>query len=45
MALGFLFCAAFVVISFSLRKMPDSDRALIRADKLMLTAVQAQKSN
>lgn len=45
MAIGLLFCAAFVAISFSLRAPPESDRALVKADKLVRTAGQPQKAN
>ncbi len=45
MAIGLLFCAAFVLISFSLRAPPESDRVLVKADKLMRTAGQAHKAN
>ena len=45
MAIGLLFCAAFVVISFSLRAPRDDDRVLVKADKLVRTAGQAQKAN
>ena len=45
MAIGLLFCAAFVVISFSLRAPPENDRALVKADKLVRTAGQAHKAN
>lgn len=45
MAIGLLFCAAFVIVSFSLRPPPQSDRVLVKADKLVRTAGQAQKAN
>jgi hypothetical protein len=45
MAIGLLFCAAFVLVSFSLRAPPENDRVLVKADKLMRTAGQAQKAN
>jgi hypothetical protein len=45
MAIGLLFCAAFVLVSFSLRAPPASDRALVKADKIVRTAGQAQKAN
>jgi hypothetical protein len=45
MAIGLLFCAAFVAISFSLRAPRDDDRVLVKADKLVRTAGQAQKPN
>jgi hypothetical protein len=45
MAIGLMFCAAFVLVSFSLRAPPENDRVLVKADKLMRTAGQAQKAN
>jgi hypothetical protein len=45
MAIGLLFCAAFVLVSFSLRAVPDSDRVLVKADRLARTAGYAQKAN
>jgi len=38
MAVGALFCAAFVAISFFAREQPASDRVLVKADKLVRTA-------
>jgi hypothetical protein len=45
MVIGLLFCMAFVAISFSLRTQPESDRVLVKADKLVRTAGQPQKTN
>ena len=45
MAIGLLFCAVFVAISFSLRAPPESDRVLVKADRLVRTAGQPQKAN
>lgn len=45
MAIGLLFCAAFVAISFSLRSQPQGDRMLVKADRLMRTAGQPQQAN
>jgi hypothetical protein len=45
MAIGLLFCAAFVLISFYLRPQPENDRVLVKADKLMRTAAEAKKTN
>jgi hypothetical protein len=45
MAIGLLFCAAFVLISFYLRPQPENDRVLVKADKLMRTAGEAKKTN
>ena len=45
MAIGLLFCAAFVIISFSLRAPPQDDRVLIKADRQVRTAGEAKKTN
>jgi hypothetical protein len=45
MVIGLLFCMAFVAISFSLRSQPETDRVLVKADKLVRTAGQPQKTN
>jgi hypothetical protein len=45
MVIGLLFCMAFVAISFSLRPQPETDRVLVKADKLLRTAGQPQKAN
>lgn len=45
MAVGLLFCAAFVVISISLRPPPQDDRVLVKADRLVRTAGGVQKAN
>ena len=45
MVIGLLFCAAFVAISFSLRPQPENDRVLVKADRLVRTAGEAQKAN
>jgi hypothetical protein len=45
MVIGLLFCMAFVAISFSLRSQPETDRVLVKADKLVRTASQPQKAN
>ena len=45
MVIGLLFCAAFVAISFSLRPQPETDRVLVKADRLMRTAGEPQKAN
>jgi hypothetical protein len=45
MAIGLLFCAAFLLISFYLRPQPENDRVLVKADKLMRTAAEAKKTN
>ena len=45
MAIGLLFCAAFVIISLSMRAPPENDRVLVKADKLTRTAGQPPKAN
>jgi len=45
MVIGLLFCMAFVAVSFSLRPQPESDRVLVKADRLVRTAGEAQKAN
>ena len=45
MAIGLLFCAAFVLISFYLRPQPKNDRVLVKADKLVRAAGEAKKAN
>lgn len=45
MVIGLLFCAAFVLISFSLRAPVENDRVLVKADKLVRTAGEAKKAN
>jgi hypothetical protein len=45
MAVGLLFCVAFVAIGFSLRPQPDDSRVLVKADRLMRTAVAPHKAN
>ena len=45
MVIGLLFCVAFVLISFSLRAPPESDRVLVKADKIVRTAGEAKKAN
>jgi hypothetical protein len=44
-AIGLLFCAAFVTISFFLRAPPETDRVLVKADRLVRTAGEAKKAN
>jgi hypothetical protein len=38
MLVGFLFCAAFVAISYFARPLPDNDYVLVKADRLVRTA-------
>jgi hypothetical protein len=45
MVVGLLFCVAFVAISFSLRRQPDSGRVLVKADRLVRTAGEPHKAN
>lgn len=45
MVIGLLFCAAFVAISFSLRPQPETDRVLVKADRLLRTAGEPHKAN
>jgi len=45
MVIGLLFCAAFVLISFSLRAPPESARVLVKADKIVRTAGEPAKAN
>jgi hypothetical protein len=40
-----LFCAAFVVISFSLRPQMEEARVLVKADRLVRTAGEAQQAH
>ncbi|MDE2378929.1 hypothetical protein [Bradyrhizobium sp.] len=42
---GVLFCAAFVLIGFSLRPQLEDTRALTKADRLVRTAGQAPRAN
>ena len=45
MVIGLLFCMAFVAISFSLRSPPETDHAVVKADRLVRTAGQPEKAN
>jgi hypothetical protein len=45
MVVGMLFCAAFVVISFSLRPQGESGRVLVKADRLVRTAGEPPRAN
>ena len=42
---GALFCATFVVISFSLRPEPEQSHVLAKADRLVRTAGEAKPAN
>jgi hypothetical protein len=41
---GTLFCAAFVIISFSLRPQVEDTHVLVKADRLVRTAGQAPQA-
>ena len=45
MAIGLLLCAIFVAVSFFARQQPQSDAALVKADKLTRTAGNPAKAN
>jgi hypothetical protein len=45
MVVGTLFCAAFIVISFSLRPQPESGHVLVKADRLVRTAGEPHSAN
>ncbi len=45
MLVGVLFCAAFVLVSFSLRPQTDSGHVLVKADRLVRTAGEPHKAN
>ena len=45
MVVGSLLCAAFVVISFSLRSPSEDTRALVKADRLVRTAGEQRPAN
>jgi hypothetical protein len=45
MVIGLLFCAAFATISFSLRSQPETDRVLVKTDRLVRTAGEPQRAN
>jgi hypothetical protein len=45
MLVGFLFCAAFVTVSFFARSQPDNDYVLVKADKLVRSAGQPRPAN
>jgi hypothetical protein len=45
MVVGLLFCAAFVVISASLRSQPETGHVLVKADRLVRTAGEPHKTN
>lgn len=45
MVIGLLFCAVFVAISFSLRPRPETDRVVVKADRLVKTAGEPQKTH
>ena len=45
MLVGVLFCAAFVLVSFSLRPQADGGQVLVKADRLVRTAGEPHKAN
>jgi hypothetical protein len=45
MVIGLLFCGVFVAVSVSLRPQPETDRVLVKADRLVRTAGQPHKAN
>jgi hypothetical protein len=44
MAVGLVFCVAFIAISFSLRPQPADDRVLVKTDRLVRTAGDLPKA-
>jgi hypothetical protein len=42
---GLLFCVAFVAVSFFLRPQEESNRVLVKADRLVRTAGEPQKTH
>jgi hypothetical protein len=44
-AVGLVLCAAFVVISFSLRPQPDGTHVLVKADRQVRTAGEARQAH
>ncbi|CAN5506097.1 hypothetical protein BH11PSE4_BH11PSE4_06650 [soil metagenome] len=45
MAVGLLFCTAFVLVSFFARPQPDNHYVLQKADRLVRTAGQSAPAN
>jgi hypothetical protein len=45
MLVGFLFCAAFVAVSFLARPQADNNYVLVKADKLVRTAGKPLPAN
>lgn len=45
MVVGVLFCLTFIVISFSLRPLPENGHVLVKADRLVRTAGEPHKAN
>lgn len=45
MLVGCLFCALFITISFVGRTQPQTDRVLVKADRLIRTAGQLPSAN
>lgn len=42
---GLMFCAAFVLVSFFARPQPETDRVLVKADRLVLIAGKPLPAN
>ena len=42
---GLMLCAAFMAVSFFLRPQPVESRAIVKADRLIRTAVAAKSAN
>lgn len=45
MLVGFLFCTAFVAVSFFVRPQPQTDHVLLKADRLVRTAGAPTQAN
>ena len=45
MVVGLLFCLAFVAVGFFLRPQEESDRVLVKADRLVRTAGEPHKAH
>ena len=45
MLVGLMFCAAFVLVSYFAKTRPETDRVLVKADRLTLTAGKPPLAN
>jgi hypothetical protein len=45
MAVGLMFCALFLAISFSLRRQPENAHVLQKADRLVRTAGEPRRAD